>query len=257
MRKIIQILLLGFALSSPSARAASEIRTDYERAYADLLAGHVREGWVDYRGLAGRRAQLDACLEGFERVTMWEFNGWTVPQRLAFLANFYNATVLKIAVADYPLKRFRQAGGWFGGDPFQWKSLRLLGHKTSLSILFRNYIRRDYAEPMMVLALCPAERSSPPLRAEPYFGDRLDEQLDDQARVFLSRSPYNRIDKERRRVHLSPVFKIYEADFARKYGSLRGFLDAKAPREWGSIAGYSISFTATDSRLNDLAKASK
>ncbi len=238
------------AHAGPSPDAARE------RLYAELLAAHVREGRVDYRTLAQRRDLLAACLDGYASVSAWEFNGWTVPQRLAHLANLHNLAVLKIVADDYPLKRIRQAGGWFSGDPFQWKVVPLLGYKVSLDVLFRNYIRRDYAEPMMLMALSPAARGGPPLRAEPYDAERLFAQLDDQAHAFLSARPYNRIDKDRGRVHLSPLFRMHAGDFERKFGSLRGFLNEKAPPEWGRVDRFRIRYTSFDWRLNDRTAAS-
>lgn len=222
--------------------------------YADLLAAHVRDGKVDYRALKQNRARLDEALRLYAEVSEREFAGWTVPERLAYLINLYNLTVLRIVVDDYPISSIRKAGGWFSGDPFDWKSVTLFGHRISLNILLRNYIRRDYAEPGVHLALCQGARASPPLRAEPYSGDRLYEQFADQARVFLSRAPYNRIDTQRRRMHLSPVFKWYASDFARQAGGVEGYVRMIVPGEWGvrDVSGrFSISYTEFDWRLND------
>lgn len=256
MNRRIQVLLVYLG-TLPLLWAEPDPGVGREAKFAALLTGHVRDGLVDYRALAQNRVQLNQCLEAYAGVTDWEFNGWTVPERLAHLGNLYNLCVLKIVADDYPLRRIQQAGGWFSGDPFQWNVAPLMGHRISLEILFRNYIRRDYAEPLMLFALSPAARGGPPLRSEPYSADRLYAQLDDQAKRFLSTAPYNRIDKDRRRVHLSQLFRKYGGDFERKYGSVKAFLNATAPADWGRVDRYAIYYTDFDWRLNDLATASK
>ncbi|HMP74663.1 MAG TPA: DUF547 domain-containing protein [Kiritimatiellia bacterium] len=228
--------------------------------YAALLSAHVRDGLVDYRGLAANREALDACIAGYAAVTAREFDGWTVPARLAYLVNVYNLAVLKIAVDDYPLSSIRKAGGWFSGDPFDWPSVSLFGHRISLNILLRNYIRRDYREAGVHLALCQGARASPPLRGEPYRGDRFFDQIADQARVFLASAPYNRIDTERKRMHLSPVFKWYAPDFVRQSGSVEAYVRVIVPVEWGvrDVPGrFSVRHTDFDWRLNDAAPRKK
>ena len=61
---------------------------------------------------------------------------------------------------------------------------------------------------------CAPRLGCPPLRSEAYTGARLEEQLDDQARAFLLRSPArNRVDAARRTVWVSPILVWYRSDF--------------------------------------------
>jgi len=55
--------------------------------------------------------------------------------------------------------------------------------------------------------------SCPPLRREPYRGDILDEQLDDQSRRFLSDLRKFHIDREANEVWASPIFEWFVDDF--------------------------------------------
>lgn len=252
MRRAIYLLMACLTVWTSGAGAAD----DKTARYALLLANHVRGQSVDYRGLLAHRDELNACVRDFAALPEYTFAGWTVPERLAYLINFYNLTVLKIVVEDYPISSIRKAGGWFSGDPFEWRSLTLFGHPISLNLLLDNYIRRDYAEPAVHFALCQAARGSPPLRAEPYVGARLDEQLADQARIFLQRLPHNRIDKQRKRMHLSRIFDWYRADFIRRAGSVEAYIRMISPPDWGlrEVPGkFSVSYTDFDWRLNDAA----
>jgi hypothetical protein len=260
MRLAILAQIVFAMLLCAQAPAHADARSRGDAIYARLLAAHVRDGWVDYKGLEGRRADVETALRAYAEVTEREFLSWTVPHRLAYLVNIYNLTVLKIVVDDYPIKSIRKAGGWFRGNPFDWKSVSLFGKRISLNALQREYLRRNYAEPGVHLALCQGARASPPLRAEPYDGNRFYDQVANQAQVFLGRSPYNRIDVQRRRMILSPVFKWHASDFAREAGSVEGYVRVIAPPEWGirNVQGrFSISYSDFDWRLNDLATRAK
>ncbi len=255
--KTVPLALALLFAPGPTARAEEG---EPARLYAALLARVMEDGRVNYAELAASRTDLARCLDAYAAVTEREFGGWTVPERLAFLINVYNLTVLDIVAGDYPLASIRKAGGWFSGDPFEWPRVRLFGYTISLEILLRNYIRRDYAEPGVHFALCQGALGSPPLREEPYEGARLDAQLADQARRWLSATPHNRIDKERRRLYLSPVFRWYAADFERRAGRVEAYVRMVTPEEWGvrDLPGrFAIRYTDFDWRLNDARPSQK
>jgi hypothetical protein len=65
----------------------------------------------------------------------------------------------------------------------------------------------------------------PPLRSEAYTGARLDEQLENQARIFLRESPRkNRVDLGDETVWLSPILTWYADDFGGSDEALGRFL---------------------------------
>jgi hypothetical protein len=68
------------------------------------------------------------------------------------------------------------------------------------------------------MAMVCAAMGCPPLRYEPYRGDKLDEQLDDQTRRFLGDSAKFKIDRKRKMLALSPIFDWFGGDFVNKYG---------------------------------------
>jgi hypothetical protein len=63
-----------------------------------------------------------------------------------------------------------------------------------------------------------AAMGCPPLRNEPYQGDKLDEQLDDQSRRFLGNSAKFKIDRSKNTLYLSSIFDWFAGDFVKKYG---------------------------------------
>ncbi len=74
--------------------------------------------------------------------------------------------------------------------------------------------------------------SSPPLRSEPYYGHKLDKQLDEQARNFILSERSFKIDRDKRIVFLSGVFKDgwYGNFFLSRYGTNKKFT-GKEPAE--------------------------
>ena len=69
------------------------------------------------------------------------------------------------------------------------------------------------------MAINCASMSCSKLRREPYTGDKLDAQLDDQTKGFLSDPKNYRIDMQSVTVYLSSIFKWFGEDFVSKYGS--------------------------------------
>lgn len=248
-RTIICSVVLALALCC----SAQAVTADYEQQFAELLGAYVHDGRVDYTELKKNAEQLETCRRAFAKVTAREFEGWIVPQRLAYLVNYYNLTVLTIVVEDYPLKSIRKAGGWFSGDPFEWRVVELFSHRISLNTLLGNYMLRDYADPGVLLAISQGARGSAPLRSEPYTSERFYAQIQDQARVFLQKSP-NRIDTKEKRMYLPPIFRSHTKAFVRKAGSVEAYVREISPEEWSlrdATGRWSISFNRFDWRLND------
>jgi hypothetical protein len=129
------------------------------------------------------------------------------------------------------------------------------GQIMTLSHLENKIIRADFREPQIHFALVCAAVGCPPLRSEPYVGVRLNEQLDDQARRFLASSEKNRFDAATATLHLSPIFKWYEADFITPAGSLAAYVKPFLPEGQGNgladPAKIKVGYTDYDWTLND------
>ena len=66
------------------------------------------------------------------------------------------------------------------------KNFKIGNDKFSLNDIEHKTLRKKFTEPRMHFALNCASMSCPKLRNEAYEADKLDKQLDDQARAFLS-----------------------------------------------------------------------
>ena len=105
--------------------------------------------------------------------------------------------------------------------------------------------------------------SWPPLRNEAFVADKLDQQLDDQMRQFLSDDQSNTINLKDNRVKLSSIFKWYADDFEKGQQGFNSLKDliyvyqvdiANDPQQltWLQLQDFSIRYLDYDWRLNDI-----
>ncbi|MBI2924347.1 MAG: DUF547 domain-containing protein [Verrucomicrobia bacterium] len=246
--------MVTFALALALAHTAEFDQT--HAAFDGLLKKHVRDGWVDYAALKADLKPLNAYLDSLAAVSEKDFNRWPEKERFAFLINLYNATTLKLIVDHYPVKSIKDIGGFLSG-PWKQEVVRLFGRATTLSAVEHNIIRAQFHEPRVHFALVCAAKGCPALRAEAYLGTRLDEQLDDQGRVFLAQAQKNRVDAGARVIFLSPIFKWFAEDFEAKSGSVLAFVKPYLPenaRRAVEQDGFKIKYTDYDWSLNDLSR---
>jgi hypothetical protein len=228
---------LVLALAWLAVAAAPAAGQGFDHAAVDtVLERFVQDGRVDYAALKVGREVLDGYLSQVAAVTAQEFESWPAKERLAYLINAYNAYVLHTIVDHYPItgsgffkkltspKRFtlpgnsiRHIDGVFDGIYHE-----VAGREMTLDDIVHGALRADYAEPRIHFALVYGAVSCPPLREEAFRGDRLDEQLDDQARLFLNDPRLNRFEVERGQVHLSQIFEWFGDDF-RGFASESGY----------------------------------
>ena len=214
VRSILAALALGLAL--PAAA--------FDHAYAGwgaLLAAHVRyldaghASRLDYAGMARDHDRFKAVLADFEKVPRGEFDGWSKPEREAFLINAYNAFTVEKILTRYPdLRSIRDFGTIFG-NPWKDRFFTLLGEPMSLDGIEHGMLRMEgaYDEPRVHVAVVCGSAGCPMLRNEPFVAGRLDAQLEDAMRRFLSDRSRNRYDPGAGKLEVSRIFDWYAKDF--------------------------------------------
>lgn len=245
-------LLAGLLFCAASARAA-----DFDHTHAALnrvLVQHVSNSRVDYPALKKNSKDLDAWLKSASTVTEAEFNRWSQPQQVAFLMNLYNAATLRLILDHYPLKSIKDIGNVFKG-PWKQEVVPLFGKTVTLDYLEHGVLRKKYAEPRVHFAIVCAAKGCPPLRNEAYVPDKLNEQLDDQGRIFLGMKEKNRF--EGGTLYLSPIFKWFSEDFEKKSGTVvkfvTPFLPAEAQKQIQASKSVDTRYTDYDWSLNEKA----
>lgn len=186
---------------------------DHTHADYDLIVkNYVTNGKVAYKSLKKDSKPLTDYLDRLGAIHETQFKGWRESERLAFLFNLYNASTLKLIVDNYPVKSIKDIGNLLKG-PWDQPVVNLWGKKITLNKLEHGILRKEYTEPRMHMALVCAAKGCPPLRGEAYTAEKLNGQLDDQSRIYLSSSAGLSINQAKGVVYISSIFKWYADDF--------------------------------------------
>lgn len=182
-------------------------------AFDALLRQHVVRGMVDYDAF-GAAPEFEAYLQGLAGA---DVGALAEKERLALFINAYNAYTIRLVNVKGERDSIRNINKTMGlrlKGPWTEPFAVVGGRTYDLDTLEHGIIRKQFKEPRIHFALVCAAMSCPPLRSEAYTGERLDAQLDDQARVFLLQSPEkNRVDLKTATLHASPIFGWYKEDF--------------------------------------------
>lgn len=219
---------------------------------------------VRYAGMRAERKSLKAYLGSLSTVSAAEYGGWSRAQRLAFLINAYNAFTVELVLTRYPdLASIKDLGGLFQ-SPWKREFFSLLGKERSLDAIEHGMIRAPGAfdEPRIHVALVCASIGCPMLRNESYTAERLDAQLEDGMRRFLSDRSRNRFDAAGGTLFVSKLFDWYGKDFEQGhagYGSLAAVFakyaellaDTREAQARLRAGDYRLEFLDYDWKLND------
>ena len=249
MKTALTALLLATACVAAPARA----QFDHTHAtWTALLKKHVvlvdggKASQVNYTAFALDRETLKTYLAALSKVTAAEFSAWSKPQQMAFLINVYNAFTIEKILTRYPnLKSIWDFGKLFG-NPFKDDFFMLLGQKSYLDRVEHETLRKPgvYDEPRVHYAANCAAIGCPMLREEAYLADRLDAQLEEQTRRFLSDRTRNRYNADTGRLEVSKIHDWFKEDWQSGTRGFDGKTAAIASREaW--FARYATLLAAT------------
>ena len=227
------MLIVGFicfAMSLLSPNTGYALDPDY-RIWQMLLSDHVNNGGVDYAGFQEDETKLDAFLQTLSKI---EISGLSRDEQFAFYVNLYNAWTIKLILSKYPnIKSIKELGNIFK-SPWKKDIVIIEGQNVSLDHIEHKILRPHFKDPRIHFVVNCASKSCPPLGVEPYYGSRLEEQLESATGNFLNDGK-NVVIKENI-IWVSRIFKFYPEDFdegvmafVSKYarGGLKTDLDAK------------------------------
>jgi len=219
---------------------------DHEhKAWSALLSKHVilvdggKNSQVHYAGFQQDRARLKDYLDTLAGTTQAEFDAWSKARQMAFLINAYNAFTIEKILTRYPDIRSIWDFGKVFGNPFKDRFFTLLGRAFTLDAIEHETLRKPgaYGEPRVHFAVNCASVGCPMLREEAYVAARLDAQLEEQARRFLSDRSRNRYHGDSGRLEVSKIFDWFKEDWASGYRGFEGRTAPIASREQ-YFAGY-------------------
>jgi Protein of unknown function, DUF547 len=235
--RILSSLLLSVYLVAgallPQPVASSETFVD-NSLYGELLNKFVSNGKVDYAGLKAEETKLDRYLKILEDVNPDKLSR---NEQFAFYTNVYNAWTIKLILSGYPGVTSIKDLGNLLKSPWKKKIVRIDGEVVTLDHIEHEILRPHYKDPRVHFAINCAAKSCPPLRPEPYSGNRLDRQLDDSTRSFINDPKSYRLEDNE--LYVSKIFKWFSEDFnddvfgfflSYTTGDLKKELEAKSNR---------------------------
>lgn len=193
-------------------------------AWDELLKRHVivlRGGsatQVHYAALLQDRPKLQQYLNELAVIDRTVFDLWPVDDQLAFLINAYNAWTVELILSEYPQIDSIRDIGFLPGSAWRREFVSLFGEQVSLDDIEHTMIRGwdRFQEPRIHFAVNCAATGCPALRAEAFVGDRLEWQLEDNTKLFLTDRSRNFVKDGR--LTISRIFDWYEEDFERGWG---------------------------------------
>jgi hypothetical protein len=181
--KRVAVIASVVALFACAAFAQTE--PDYSAWTSILQKYYDPAKGMDYAGLkAHDAATIQNLRQQLAKVNVSALNR---KQQQAYWMNLYNINVIGTIVESYPVKSIRDIStDLFKINVFKTDRVPYGNGKISLNDIENKQIREGFKDPRIHFAINCAAKSCPPLCTEAFVGDRLDSQLDDQARDFLN-----------------------------------------------------------------------
>jgi hypothetical protein len=269
--KILSYLFAAVLLmNSAIVHAFDHQHSIFTQVLSDVvrLSPNKKQTRVDYALLNKQPEKLNQYLNALSSVKQSDYQLWTGDEQLSFLINAYNGFTLQLINQNYvkfqtgKAESIKDLGSFFS-SPWKKSFFTLLDEKRSLDDVEHNMIRVWFERPRIHAAVVCAAVSCPPLRNEAFVADKLDQQLDDQMRQFLSDDQSNTINLRDNRVKLSSIFKWYVEDFEKGqqgFNSLNDLITAYQtdiaddPQQllWLQKQDFKIRYLDYDWQLNDI-----
>ncbi|WP_254967962.1 DUF547 domain-containing protein [Cyanobium sp. CH-040] len=189
-----------------------------------MLRRHVDgHGRVDYAAWAGRDASLlaDWLSRQSDRTDGRQ-------DALAHWINLYNAFTVQAVLRRYPIDSIRPrllgVPNLLGLLRFFSRREHRLGERPISLGEIEHRILRPLGDPRIHFAIVCASIGCPLLRNEAYRPERLEDQLEDDARRFIRNPTKVRYDAAANVLHCSPIFRWYRADFEAVAPSLAAYI---------------------------------
>jgi len=241
---LLMVLTVSSALSLEASRDAQNLLNS-------ALQRHVKNGLVDYGGLAYDH-DFKTYLKWLSDVHPDSIKG-SHDAQMAFWINAYNALAIQgvIAASDMippaptgqssralaeRLQRSRR-GQSASGYTFQTidsvldvdgffnkQKHKIMGDKYTLDHIEKKIIFPKFADPRLHFVLVCAARSCPTLPSDIYTAENLPDKMDAVARKFLTDPHKNKLDRENKVLYLSQIFNWYLDDFGGSDAAVINFI---------------------------------
>ena len=207
-------ILLSFLLSfSIQAQSLDKFFSSTDAFFSE----YVSEGRVNYKKLKSNTSELDALLEMTNTISV---STSEAKQFQALWINIYNLNVIKGIVSHYPTKSPLDIAGFFDKTKYS-----VGGKKITLNDIEHKLLRANFKDPRFHFVLVCAGLGCPPIITEAYTPDKLENQLSRQTKLAINDSNFIRVDKKKKKVEISEIFKWYTEDFTTNGKSLLDYIN--------------------------------
>lgn len=205
----------------------AQTKAPSHEAWSLLLKKYVSvDGKVNYKGFVRDSVKLNQYLKTLSDNTPDE-KKWSKNEIKAYWINAYNAFTVSLIVKNYPVKSIKDVGAKmqipFVNTPWDIKFIKIGKDIYDLNNIEHTKLRKEFGDARVHFALVCASGSCPILLNEAYIADKLDMQLDAQAKVFLSDKSRNDISADNPK--LSKIFDWYAMDFKSKGVTVIDFIN--------------------------------
>ena len=175
--------------------------------------------------------------------------------QLAFWINAYNAVTARGILREYPTSSIRNHTAKLFGYNI-WKDLQLyVGGRPYALEQIENQVLRKMGDPRIHFGIVCASIGCPRLLNEAYVANKVQEQLERNAKDFFSRPKNFRYDASRHRFYLSSILSWYGGDFggnqAAQLRTISRWLPDAASQQAAARNGVQLSFLNYNWGLND------
>ena len=214
------LLIANYSILAGTSSTFAQVSANFDHSYAAwdaLLKKHVKwlpdgkQSRVNYKGMAGDRAELKKVLDSFSAVPKADFDKWSREQQMVFLTNAYNAFTVEIILTKYPVLKSIKDIGSFVSSTWKKKFFTLLGEERHLDWIEHEQLRPRYNEPRIHVAVNCASIGCPALPPEAFTPPKFDAQMEEGMVRFLSDRTRNRMADGK--LEVSQIFKWFKEDF--------------------------------------------
>ena len=190
----------------------------FHQLWDELLQKHVSNvGIVNYKSFkTDHKKLLDYIYVLSLLYKSDNFQSLSKEEKLAYWINAYNAMTVDLILRNYPVKSIKEIK-----DPWKQRLWKLTDIDYNLGEI-EHQILRKMNEPRIHFAIVCASVSCPKLQNKAFTASKLDEQLTNATREFLSDTSKNSIAQNN--LELSKIFQWFSKDF-KQNGSLIHFLN--------------------------------
>jgi len=221
--RFTQSLLLATVLNLTlafSVFAASPDWSVYAKTLQRVKAGKKHDtplNLVDYSALK-KSGQLEAAYQLIKTFPVETLANRE--EKLAFYINAYNILALKMVLDHWPVDSIKDAGNLL--SPVWKKTAGVIGGQEVSLDAIENEVLRPMGEPRIHFAIVCASVSCPDLRTEPYSAEKLNAQLETQAKSFLNNAKKG-LNDDGKIIHVSKIFDWFGKDF-KAAGGIEAFI---------------------------------